>query len=420
MTVTIIMSSMTLLAVGCALGFFLAMRFTKKALRSATHVLRGFEARNFKQRAVVPRSPHLAILLRTLNETAEHLNRHFLSANQEKTRLSRILMSIVEGVLVTDENGVIEFVNPAFSTIFCVEGRCEGKKILECVRIPEVQAVIVSALTQVAPYKQLISFTQGASEKHILAHATPLQGIEEVRGVVVVFSDVTELKKLEVARKEFVANVSHELKTPLTNILGYAETLKGGALQQAKDAKRFLDRIEQNAYRLKSVVEGLLDLAAVEAGRFRLDLKPLALHPFMEEVCAEFDDRCRERGIHLTTAVPVEALVMADASALQRIFSNLLDNAMRYTPHGGSIDVSAKQSGDQWEIAIADTGSGIPADDLPHIFERFYRVDKSHSRDTGGTGLGLAIVKHLVHAMGGEIHAQSEVGQGTVVTLHFS
>jgi len=254
-------------------------------------------------------------------------------------------------------------------------------------------------------------------ERFLRVTAVPLLLTGEPPGLVMVVDDVTTLRRLEHVRTEFVANVSHELRTPLTAIQGYLETLLGGALDEPEHARRFLEIAFRHTERLGRLLNDLTDLSNIELGKVSLRLAATPLAPVVDSVLAIIAAKAREGGVTLAAAVPAGLSGAADHDRLAQILINLVDNAVKYTPTGGAVTVRARPLGDHVEIAVSDTGVGIPRADLPRITERFYRVDKARSRELGGTGLGLAIVKHLVLAHGGDLAIESEEGQGTTVRV---
>jgi two-component system phosphate regulon sensor histidine kinase PhoR len=257
----------------------------------------------------------------------------------------------------------------------------------------------------------------GFMERRLQVNAVPLRlGADEI-GVVIVLHDVTELRRLEQVRTEFIANVSHELRTPLTAIQGYLETLLGGAFEDRAHARRFLEVVARHTERLGRLLNDLTDLSNIELGKVSLRIEPTVLGEVVDSVIGIIRPRAHSGGVTLEAALaPDVPPVKADRDRLAQILINLVDNAVKYTPAGGQVTVTAEVTpGDMVEIAVRDTGVGIPAADLPRITERFYRVDKARSRELGGTGLGLAIVKHLVIAHAGELRITSEVDKGTVV-----
>jgi signal transduction histidine kinase len=262
-------------------------------------------------------------------------------------------------------------------------------------------------------------------DRRLLVTARPIpgqgNGARSPGGAVVAFTDLTELRRLEGVRRDFVANVSHEIRTPLTSIRGYVETLLSDDLP-ADMQRQFLGVIEKNAERLHGIVDDLLDLSRLESGGWRPELRPLRALTVADDVWTGCQRRAADKHIEFRREGE-DATVVADPGGLRQVLSNLFDNALRHTPDGGRITVrvrgggTASDAGKLVAIDVQDTGSGIPRDSLPRIFERFYRVDPARSRAEGGTGLGLSIVKHLVESMGGDVTAESELGKGTTMRI---
>jgi two-component system phosphate regulon sensor histidine kinase PhoR len=234
----------------------------------------------------------------------------------------------------------------------------------------------------------------------------------EPGGAVMTVTDVTDLRKMEKVRRDFVANASHELKTPLTAMRGFAEALAEGDPPEPL-RQQFLSSIQRNAVRMQVLVDDLLDLSRLESGTWVAEEDAVDVAPVARDVWALLNPQ--HAGRDLRFAVKGEGVVLADAQALAQVFQNLLDNALRHIPDGGSIWVEIRPRGPELEVEVRDSGSGIPAQALPRIFERFYRVDEGRDRSAGGTGLGLAIVRHLVQAMGGDVEARSVLGEGTAI-----
>jgi len=358
---------------------------------------------------------------RSLNRLADTLDdRHALLLRQ-RNQMQTVFEGMVEGVLLTDATGRILFANRAFERIFDAPPPLEGLRPLEAARVPGLQESIEAALAASGPLTREIEVVRAHQEKVLRVSLAPLRGDDgESIGAVAVFHDVTELKRLEQARREFVANVSHELRTPLTAIKGYAETLLHGGLADPQSAAEFVRVIDRHAERLRLLIEELLDLAAVEQGRARLDLEPTS----PAEVSAQAVGVVRPAADlkRQTFAIDVPGDLppcRADRNRLAQVLINLLGNAVKFTPDGGRIGIRARASNGHMEIDVSDNGPGIPPDELGRIFERFYRVERSRDRREGGTGLGLAIAKHLVQAMDGSIEAESAPGTGSTfrVTL---
>jgi len=379
----------------------------------------------------------LARLAQTMNETAVRLERTIGSLSGERNRSSAILRSMVEGVAVIDAHERLVFSNRAFSEILNLDpANIEGRHLIEIVRNSELLGLIRRALrgeeglqsdiamgiiqqqsfaVTATPVKALESgapASPASSPESGAGVASPIR--EKLSGAVVVLHDVTELRRLERVRQDFVANVSHEFKTPLTAIQGFAETLLAGALEDPRNNRRFLEIIREHAARLARLTDDLLKLARIEAGK--LEIQFLSVRPM------ELIERCAETALlqanqkHIAVEMDVPPGLPAmrgDSGLLADVLQNLLDNAIQYTPSGGRIEVSATSTAREAVIAVADTGIGIPITDQERIFERFYRVDAARSREAGGTGLGLSIAKHIVEAHGGRLWVESEVGRGS-------
>jgi two-component system phosphate regulon sensor histidine kinase PhoR len=343
----------------------------------------------------------------------------------ERERLEAILRGMVEGVLVTDLSGTVELMNARARTLLGlpVDSRGRGHALIELVRDPGLADVIreLGAGAAVASH----DVTLNGSGPMLQVNAARLRGADDQPfGFVLVLHDVTELRRLEVIRRDFVANVSHELRTPLTAIKGYAETLLGSAGDDRETARRFLTVIDRHSERLGRLINDLLTLSDLELGRASLRLGTVAVGSVIDDVLQILSEAAQRKGVRVAAEVATDTPpAHADGDRLRQVLINLVDNGIKYTPSGGRVVVRARRgSGPQAsmvEIAVEDSGAGVPAQDLPRLTERFFRVDKARSRELGGTGLGLAIVKHIVQGHGGSLHIASAVGQGTTVTAYF-
>ena len=342
---------------------------------------------------------------------------------QQSAHLATLVESVSDGLLRIGPTGRIQFLNPAARALLDLPPAAEGMRIGVLVRSLEMRQLLERALQG-----ERVPGTEIAlGERRILVSAQPLpgsagEGETGPSGAVVALSDLTAQRRLEGVRRDFVANVSHELKTPLTSIRGYAETLLGDQLSPELQ-RQFLEVIQRNAARLQRIVDELLDLSMIESGGWKPQVGEVMAAALINDVWGTLGETAIRRGITFTCPAS-ELRVMADPGALRQVIGNLLDNAIRYSPDGGSIRVSiapATAAGpggagvERVAIEVIDNGTGIPSDALPRIFERFYRVDPARSRAAGGTGLGLAIVKHMVEGMGGEVTARSELGKGTTI-----
>jgi two-component system phosphate regulon sensor histidine kinase PhoR len=369
----------------------------------------------------------LADLASALNETAAWMDRTIQSLSGERNRSSAILRSMVEGVAVIDAQERLVFCNRAFSEIWNLDSAAiEGRPMIEAVRNSDLLGLIRRALRGEEGLRSDITLGI-VQHRSFSATATPVQSLEgaaagdKPSGAVVVLHDVTELRRLERIRHDFVANVSHEFKTPLTAIQGFAETLLSGALEDPRNNRRFLEIIRDHATRLAVLTDDLLKLARIEAGKLEVQFGPVQLTEVIERCAETAQLKANRKQITLEIEVPPNLpAVHGDASLLRDVVQNLLDNAIQYTPEGGRVRVIATAGPREAVVTVDDTGMGIPLAEQERIFERFYRVDVARSREAGGTGLGLSIAKHIVEAHGGRLWVESEVGRGSKFSFSVS
>jgi two-component system, OmpR family, phosphate regulon sensor histidine kinase PhoR len=404
------------LLVALGIGIFVAGRVTRPVIEMQS-IARQMSEGNFFVHAPTRSPDEIGTLGRSLNVMAGRLREKIQDLQQEQSKVTAILDAMVEGVIAVDGHEQVVLMNERARGIFGLgPGRGERKPFLEVVRNAELHQVFRDS--RGAPAGNVLRRevrVPGPADRVLQVHAVPLRLTGGELGLVMVVHDVTALRRLEQIRTEFVANVSHELRTPLTAIQGYLETLLGGALDEPQNARRFLEIVFRHTERLGRLINDLTDLSNIELGKVSLSLEALPLDELVESVVAMIRPRAESGGVALRVELPAGLPpVRADDDRLTQILVNLVDNAVKYTERGGTVSISAREAGDgMLEVAVADTGIGIPAPDLPRITERFYRVDKARSRELGGTGLGLAIVKHLVMVHGGELRLESEVGKGT-------
>jgi two-component system phosphate regulon sensor histidine kinase PhoR len=360
-----------------------------------------------------PRSgiPDIDGLVQALRQMHQQLGDRFDELRREQAETAALVESMVEGVIAADERGRTVTANAAARRLLGYEVTDALPDLPELFRVKAAREVVDAVLRGQAVADRELDIDGRA----ILMNARPLPS----GGAVLVMHDLTELRRLEAVRRDFVANVSHELKTPLTSISGYAETLLADT-PDPDTTRRFLSTILDNARRMQRLVDDLLDLARIEAGRWQPEPESLDVQETAREMWNELAERAAVRGVQFEVDIaPGAGTVVADADALRQVLTNLLDNSLRYTPRGGRIVVRSRLEDSGVAISVADNGSGIAHEHLPRIFERFYRADQARSREEGGTGLGLAIVKHLVEAHGGIVYAESERGVATTVTCWF-
>lgn len=382
-----------------------------RTARKLTDVARAMAKGDFTVRAKPSGHDELALLGRALDQLAESLSRTLAKLRAERDFIGRIVNGMQEGVLLTDTEGKVALVNSSLRQMLLIGANTHGKAPLDVVANEEIASLIQEARVKGVTASAEIELS-GLKPRRLLVRAVPL--VDEPHGVLAVFVDVTEIRRLETLRRDFVANASHELRTPVTAVRSAAETLRGAAASDPEAALHFMDIIERNAERLQLLVEDLLDLSRIEAREFRLAIEDVDLATFVDQIHALFRGRSEKKRIRLKNAVPVDLVpAKADRRAVEQILTNLVDNALKYSPEGAEIVVGATREAGVLRVFVRDTGPGIEQRHLPRLFERFYRVDTGRSRELGGTGLGLSIVKHLVEALGGMIGVESAVGKGT-------
>ncbi|HEY6386159.1 MAG TPA: ATP-binding protein [Candidatus Acidoferrum sp.] len=354
----------------------------------------------------------------SLNRTAARLDRTIHTLTEERNLSSAILGSMVEGVAVVNGSERLVFANPGFAEILGLDvPPTSGSALVEVVR----QTELLEAVRQVLRGQPRVQseIVTGTLRQHYFAITVAAVRAGDTTGAVVVLHDITELRKLERVRRDFVANVSHEFRTPLTAIQGFAETLLAGAIDDSQNRTRFLEIILEHSRRLARLTEDLLMLSKMDAERLELEIRRLSVSQLIESCLETAQRRAAEKDLRISVNTPQRLPDIAgDRRRLAEVLQNLLDNAIQYTLPGGQILLSAEEGEAEVVVTVSDTGIGIPQADQPRIFERFYRVDVARSREAGGTGLGLAIAKHLVEVHGGRLWVDSEVGQGS--QFHFS
>ena len=410
---TVIVSLLIGLMLAAALGAWLTQRVATPLSR-LTQVAHAYATGDLTARAPAASIREVHELSEALGTMARALQAHIGELTTQRNQARAILESMAEGVIALDADGKILLGNPAAGTLFGVDvGRSTGRRLFELVRFPEMQELVRTALQHHQRMtKDLRMFHP--HEKLLRVHAVPCEGCGPTGPcAVLVIQDVTEDHRYDQLRREFVANVSHELKSPLTAIRGLTETLLGGALDDPTHNRRFVQLIDEDTARLSRLIDDLLALSQIESQAVPLRLSFVALRPLVESVVTSLQPGLAQHDLTVILELSSDLVVQADADRLRQVFANLLDNAIKYNTPGGRITVSALRDGAWVKAMVADTGVGIPEKDLPRIFERFYRVDKGRSRELGGTGLGLAIVKHIVEAHGGSVSVDSRLSHGS-------
>ncbi len=386
-----------------------------RRLEKFSHRVAGGDFRPFESEG---RGDELDDLARAFNATAARLAETIRVLSDERNREATILGSMIEGVAVISARERVLYSNRAFSQILGLEALAvEDRPLIEVVRHTGLLAVIREALS--GEKQQSSEIVVGTVRPRSFAVTAAPVRAGEASGAVLVLHEISELRRLERVRQDFVANVSHEFRTPLTAIQGFAETLLGGALEDPANRRRFVEIIRDHAARLARLTEDLLELSRIEAGELKLEFQPVSVRQLVESCAETVGMKAEAKQLTVELVVP-EGLpaVRGDANRLQEVLQNLLDNAVQYTRPGGRVAASAAVANGQITITVSDTGIGIPQAEQSRIFERFYRVDAARSREAGGTGLGLSIARHIVEAHGGRIWVESAVGEGS--RFHFS
>ncbi|MGO9269219.1 MAG: ATP-binding protein [Terriglobia bacterium] len=413
----IVQASLLTALVALLLAYFFSRSFTRRIgqLRAAAEGL--VDAR---VGATLPvGDDELGALGRALRKTSSQLQELMTNLKVESERREAILASMVEGVLAVDADLRVTFSNQAFvEAVGALAPIRDRVRLIEVVRDPALTDLLKEVLRRGQTLKQRLQLT--AAEGRVFEiQAAPLTA-PAGPGAIAILHDITDLDRLERVRKDFVANVSHELRTPLTAIRGYAETLLEGALDDKEHNRRFVEIIQAHSIRLNNIASDLLVLSELESGKHMADPAPVSIREALESALRTVESEARVRDVTLRIGKLDDVRVLGDKTRLEQALVNLLDNAVKFNRPRGEVRVECgSPSRGEACITIADTGVGIPSDDLSRIFERFYRVDKARSRDVGGTGLGLSIVKHVVERMNGSVFVESQLGKGSTFTLRF-
>ena len=396
---------------------YILSRVASYSVRRIINIAEKFRLGQFTLRVPVTTKDEMGELAEVMNEMADRIEEELASVAAEKNRLDTILRGMGEGLMVTDASGIVTIVNPAFHSLFSIHEEVEGSPLINITRHPALNEAY-KAVIRTGTERLEESTLQLDKKKTILTHWVPLMKDEALQGVVAVFHDISEIKRLEKIRADLVANVSHELRTPITVIKGYAETLLDTMPQDEGHAVRFIEIIHAHAERLANLVNDLLALSELESGKLRMELIPITIEGAVKQACNLLEPRAREKDLTIDrnglTNIPN---VLADRGRIEQVLINLIDNAIKYTPENGSVTISAKDEGEFVRVSVTDMGIGIPPKDLPRIFERFYRVDAARSREEGGTGLGLSIVKHIVQLHEGSVSVESALGKGSTFSF---
>jgi two-component system, OmpR family, phosphate regulon sensor histidine kinase PhoR len=400
------------LMLGSALAFLVAIVIAAIAARSTAKRLQRIErfasrlaAGELGARIEETSGDEIGLLAAALDKTAHHIEENFAALQTSQRQLETLLNSMQDAVIAVGPDDRVQWANQTMDKLVPQRTRLQSP-LVETVRDPDfLRAVRGASEGRKVLTARAASILPGRTFD---VTAAPMPG----GGSVAVLRDLTETERVEKTRRDFIANVSHELRTPLTSIQGYTETLLETPSEN-NHARDFLEIIRKNAARMSRLTEDLLTLARVESGEQRFDVQPVSAEELLHEAVQSFREVARTAGMELGVENSAQGFVEADREAIHQVFSNLIENALKYAGSGGRIVLGARPSKNATEFYVRDFGPGIPSEHLPRLFERFYRVDKARSRESGGTGLGLAIAKHIVLAHGGSIRAESELNHGS-------
>ncbi len=399
------------LAMSIAVGIYADHIFTE-----LQRVTRAMTAGDLSRRISVSWSGVTGELGVAINAMAETLTARVQMERREQAQLRTIMTSMQEALVVVDGEGKIVLSNPSAQSLLGMSARPDGLPLVAACRSPEL-VTLVERTRESGKTARGDLKSPPIAPRLVSAQATPWKVDDKIHGVVVVGYDLTPLREIENLQREFIANVSHELKTPLTAIRGYAETLQSGALEDPEAARNFVGIILRNSEQMQLMVEDLLHLSKLEAGRLQVVMEELSIMDIVADILARFQIRIRDKNLKCSVTWSEIGPIRSDPRMLTHIVNNLVDNAIKYSHEGDELAIKGWREDGHWVLQVSDTGIGIATTELPRVFERFWRADRSRTRATGGTGLGLAIVKQLVSQLRGSVAVVSEEGVGSTFTV---
>ncbi|MBI4981720.1 MAG: PAS domain S-box protein [Candidatus Omnitrophica bacterium] len=387
---------------------------TNKQINSLIDSLNSISQGGLNEKVELSSGANLSPLVLSVNNLIAAFASKVAFLEQENRKSVAILDNMVEGVLAIDKDTKIISINPATENIFGIKkSEVLGRYLLEVIRNNDIAEIASKVLINGDFISQELSLVWPVQRIFRINASAIIIGESFISGCLIVIHDITEIRKLEAMRRDFVANVSHELKTPLTSIKGFVETLLEGALDDKENSRHFLEIIHEHTIRLDVLINDLLSLAYLESKALALNLVKTNIPALLDKVLEGFNSQVKIKGVNVHNQLPKELFVNADSVKLGQVLVNLVDNAIKFNRAGGTVKIYHQDLDGFIKIVVEDTGLGIPEKDLERIFERFYRVDKARSRELGGTGLGLSIVKHIIEAHGGSVGVESLEGAGS-------
>jgi len=386
----------------------------------ATDVAMELAKGNYRARVYESKIDETGMLNVANNILARKLQSMVKTHEMQNDRLTTLIENVGSALILIDSRGYINLINRTYKEIFDVKSSDNHYKLYyEVIEYPEICKIIEEIFMTEQKIKRQLILPIKIERRHFEVYGVPIIGTNDVwKGILLVFHDITEIKKLEQMRKDFVSNVSHELKTPITSIKGFSETLLDGAMEDQETLEAFLNIILKESDRLQSLIYDLLELSKIENEGFRLSIQLFNLIDLLDEVNTLMMGKAEEKEIDLRFIHHTDQVILeGDVYRLKQVFINIISNSLIYTSNGGSVAIRVEEASNKVKVHITDTGMGIEKEEIPRIFERFYRVNKARDRISGGTGLGLAIVKHILEVHKGKVTVESEVGTGTTFTI---
>ena len=410
---TIFLSAVVVGVLSVSLGYLIAVR-SSRSVYSVTEGARLLSEGDLDHRVRALSSDETRDLADAFNSMAATIKDNLADLSDQRNKLAVILETMADGVIVIDEDGQVSRINRSAEWFLDVKvNETYGGRISEVVRDHELQQLVTNAMESGAP--QFAEVELHFQRRYLSAIATPLAA-EGADSVLLTLHDLTRIRQVETTRKEFVTNVSHELRSPLTSIKAMVETLQDGALDDKTAAVNFLRRIHRDVDRMSGMVNDLLELASLESGQTPIHLSPVDMGPLLEEVVSDCQTSANQHNVAVEVSLPTNMpLVTAEEEKVHQVVTNLIENALKFTPENGRITISANVGVREIKFTVSDTGPGIDSEHLPHVFERFYKVDRA--RRDGGSGLGLAIVKHIVQSHDGDVSVESTIGEGSAFSF---
>lgn len=415
----VLITVLLLLYIVYALMLFYLYDKYMKPLQQVRQMINELLDENYRARIHLPPSGQVNELIHLMNTLARQLSERSIQEQMQAEQLSTVIENTQSGLVLIDERGYIHLVNPKFLSIFTgVTDDYIGYLYYEVLSNEKIHETVQQIFLYETNIKQSIVIGKAIHKRHLEIMGAPIFDEDHLlKGAVLMFYDITELKRLEVMRKDFVANVSHELKTPITAIKGFSETLLDHEIPLQEEHKQFSKIIYEESRRMEYLIKDLLMLSTLEREDYTLNVETIKLSKIIQDILPALEQKAEQANIDLSVHVPKETLITVDEDKLKQVIINIVTNAINYTQAGGTVNLSVIDEERTVHLMIEDTGIGISEADLPRIFERFYRVDQARSRETGGTGLGLAIAKHIIESHRGMISVESEKNIGSTFTV---